>query len=247
MADSSYLFGLCSKVGGGSLGFGINAGVNHASGTGGIYIGYQAGMASSSGPQSIAIGANCVIGTTAGDCIAIGAGASLRQGSAASNSIALGYNAASTALNTIVLGTQVTVVGGSTIYGDMVREYGRGHQYFWTVTTANSSLVLTGTTGAASIKGGWIAFESITANATLTLPSLTDLLAVLPDMIEGSFGEMILSNYNTGGWTISVTQGTDTFWYNTVAMVANTIQHVKYRYVTTSGWQQATPFIEFFS
>ena len=243
MADSSLILDSCAIIGNGSISFGYGAAPSHlAAGTGGMFIGYQAGANSSSGSSAFAIGANSVLGTTSGDCIAIGSSASVSQGSAASKSIAIGASAVCTTLNTIVLGASTAT--GTT--GPVIQESGR-HQYFWTLTTASSSLVLSGITGAAAILGGWIAFETLTSSCTLTLPNLTDMLLVLPTLVEGSTGELIVSNFNSGGWTVTVNNGTDAYWYCTDPIAANTIHHAYFRYVATSGWQQSTPFIEFFS
>ena len=242
MADTFQVLDSCSIVGSNSIAFGSSAGAAHtAAATGGTFLGHRAGIISASGPSNFSIGANSGTGATSGDCIAVGNGSTVSHASAASMSIAVGSSAVVSSLNSLIIGSADTATTGS-----VIQEFG-GHQYFWTLTTTSSSLVLTGTTGAASILGGWIAFEGISANCTLTLPTLTNMLAVLPTIIEGSTGELILSNFNSGGWQISVVSGTDTYWYNTDAIGANMINHVYYRYVNTSGWQQATPFIEFFS
>lgn len=244
MSDSFLALGPCSKIGNGSTAIGYNAGMVHVSGTGGMFLGHQAGSASVSGPMSIAIGANSVVGTTTGSCIAIGSGATVNHASAVASSIALGNTAVCTTPNTIVLGAPI----GAGHYGTVVQEYGRGHQYFWNVSKYSASATLS----AMAILGGWIAFENIGTSATLTLPSLTDILAVFPTIIEGSAGEMIISNFNKNGYTVSIDDGAPTnprgtWWYNTNVIPNNTIQHVYWRYVETSGWQQISPFIEFFA
>lgn len=233
------MLGPCSRIGGGSTAIGYNAGAVHDSGTGGMYLGYLAGSVSSSGPSSIAIGANAVVGTTTGDCISIGSGASVTGTTIAAHSIAIGTNAICTSPNTLVLGAQAA----DGIYGITIQEFGRGHQYFW-----NVDYVYTGYSPSAEvIKGGWIAFEDVVADSTMYLPNLTDMLAALPTIVQGSVGELIVSNYNDHFYEITVADGTDTYWYNTEPIPADTIQHVYYRYVTDAGFQQSTPFIEFFS
>jgi hypothetical protein len=219
-----------------------------ATATGGAYVGYQAGISSSTGGSSFAIGASANVGTDTGRSIAIGYLAQAISTDPAAASIALGVSAYSTRGNEIVIGPQIgTVEYPQASWGATMQEFGGMHQYFWTRTTASGNLNLTGSTGAMSILNGWIAFETISANATMTLPSLSDMLGVFPTMVQGSSGELVVSNFNAGGYTVSVVNNTDSYWYNTTAMPANTIQHVYWRNVYDAGFQQATPFIEFFS
>lgn len=232
-----------------ALCIGVNAGSNRdVTATGGAYIGYEAGISSSAGPSSFAIGASADVGTLTGKSIAIGYLAQAISTDPAAASIAIGTSAYSTRGNEIVIGPRIGMAPyGQASWGATIQEFGGPHQYFWSITTSSADLNLSGTTGATSLFNGWIAFESISANATMTLPSLNDMLAVFPTMVQGSSGELIVSNFNTGGYTVSVVENTDSYWYNSTAIQANTILHVFWRNVVDAGFQQATPFIEFFS
>lgn len=243
MGDSSRFIGSYASFANGTSRIGVNAGASRLStATGGAFIGYRAGFDSSSGPSSIAIGSDAVIGTLTGNSIAIGYNARVTAESADANSIALGLNALCTTANTIVFGDQVGA------YDNIIEEFGAQRQWFYTMTTSSGNLTLSGTTGAMAIRGGFIAFENIAANATLTLPDMADILAVMPTYVEGSTGECIVSNFNSGGYTVTVVaNGVDTFWYNSTPIAANTIQHSIYRYVETSPIPPVHPCVEFFS
>jgi hypothetical protein len=247
MADSYQILGSCAKIGGGSVAIGYTAGNAHTSGTGGMYLGYEAGLTNVSGTKSIGIGYSASPGSgTSSDIIAIGANAVV---SASSGGIALGRDSVCTSANSIVLGSYVASLSS----GPVIEEFGRGHQYFWTVTTANASLNLSGSAGAAKIIGGWIEFINLTANATMTLPNYSDLRPLMPNSRHNSCGELVVHNFGST-YEVTVVNGTNTIWADTSTISANTSQIVKYRCYDTNPYAPAVvpapynspPYIEFY-
>ena len=239
MADSYQKLGPCVNMGGGNFNLGYNAGTVLTTGSGCTFIGHEAGSTAVNASSSIAIGAQASVSSNCNDCVAIGYGAIVSVNSTtAAKSIAIGAGAICDSDNTLVIGK----APGDGTNGTRIFEYGRGHQYYYKLTQASTDLDLSGSTGALALLGGWIAFDGITAAATLTLPSLADMLAVLPTIVNGSCGELILSNFNGTSQVVQVTVGANTYWRNTDDMAANTIQHIIYRYVGGGS-----PYIEFFS
>ena len=217
--------GSCVAVETNGVSLGNNAGANHTSGTGGMFLGYSAGVNSVSGPMAIAIGANAALGSATGDAIAIGTSATVSCTSTASSSIALGRDSVCTSPNTIVLGSLVSDFEG----GPVIEEFGLGHQYFWRVTTANTNLVLSGTTGVFALLGGWIEFIDITAARTLTLPSRADIMSMVPDQRTWMCGQLVVHNFNGGGFAVAVTVGTDSYWDADANIPANSSCWVYWR------------------
>lgn len=224
MVESYMNLSNCAKIGAGCVAIGYNAGLAHATGTGCAYLGHQAGLLNSSGSMSYAIGANASLSTTTGDAIAIGNSASITNTSASSSCLAIGNNAVCTSLNSIMLGGYFD----SILAGPMILEHGRGHQNFYTVTTATQSLDLNalGSAGAMIVFGGWIEFLDAPADCVLTLPSDTYLRPLVPNSKTMMGGELLIHNYGTKIVTVATTDGA--FWEGG-NIRANSTCIVKYR------------------
>ena len=209
----------------------------------GIYLGHKAAGVYGGTYSAVAIGSGATVTSNKIPGIAIGYGASVSYTTTSTEaSISIGTGAVCTSSDTILLGNPPV----SGFYGPTIFEFARYSQEMRYLTTASGDVTLVGAAGAAVLINGWLMFEGLASNATLHLPSYTYFLQLWPMPLDRCCCSTIVSNFNDTGSTVTVINSTNAYWYNTAPIPANTVQLVKFRYLT-SGPKQGTPYIEFFA
>lgn len=173
-------------------------------------VGYNAGNAAGTlGSYNTIIGANAVVSTGTNYATLLGANTANTY-TGTSYSVCLGY------------GATTNYTGGAFIYGGKyttgtyvsIRESGP-HMYF----TGNTPMTGLGTSQSISatqlLDGVMVAQYSAAGTVTVTLPTATAMVAVMPDPVVGSlfFGKLLNSNYNNRSIRIVSNNTSGTFTY----------------------------------